>query len=95
MDLEVICTPLALEADQNAAAEAFETIANAPGTSLLTHPDLPFTIGIIDDVVIVVGFDDGTNQPVVAATTDDPDAREWAEQLYQGYAREADPLDAL
>jgi len=30
MDLEVICTPLALEADQNAAAEAFETIATAP-----------------------------------------------------------------
>ena len=93
MDLEVICTPLALEADQNAAAEAFETIATASGTSLLTHPGLPFTMGIIDDVVIIAGFDQNTSLPVVALTTTDPDAREWAETLYQRYKREADTFD--
>jgi len=92
-DFEAICTPLALEADQNASEEAFETIANAEAPSLYTHPDLPFTMGIIDDVVIIGGFDDETALPVASLTTENPDAREWARNLYRRFKRDAEELD--
>ncbi|WP_256298126.1 helix-turn-helix transcriptional regulator [Haloarchaeobius salinus] len=93
VDFESICTPLALEADQNASEEAFDTIASAEAPSLYTHPGLPFTMGIIDDVVIVGGFDSETSLPVASVVTDDPDAREWAAELYRKYRRDAEPLD--
>ncbi|MFC6976655.1 hypothetical protein ACFQL1_21290 [Halomicroarcula sp. GCM10025709] len=93
VDFEAICTPLALEADQNASQEAFDTIANAEAPSLYTHPGLPFTMGIIDEVVIVGGFDDETALPVASITTDNPEARQWAGDLYRRYRDAADPLD--
>jgi len=91
-EFEVICTPLALEADRNAAAEAFGTIVTAEGPSLYTHSDLPFTMATVDETVLVSGFDDETALPVASVATDDPDAREWAEDLYRRYRNEADPL---
>ncbi|WP_231608272.1 MULTISPECIES: helix-turn-helix transcriptional regulator [Haloferax] len=93
VDFEAICTPLALEADRNASKNAFDTIASADAPDLYTHPGLPFTMGIIDDVVIVGGFDDETSLPVASVTTDDPEAREWAVDLYRRYKRDAVPLD--
>ncbi|WP_415383344.1 helix-turn-helix transcriptional regulator [Halosimplex sp. TS25] len=93
VDFEAICTPLALEADRNASEEAFETIASAEGPSLYVNPDLPFTMGIIDEVVVVAAFDEETNLPVASVTTDDPDARAWAETLYRRYKRDSESLD--
>lgn len=95
VDFEAVCTPMALEADQNTSKGAFDTIVTAEATSLYTHPGLPFTMGIIDEVVIILGFDAETTLPVVSVTTSDSDAREWAEKLYRRYKREADPLDAM
>ena len=92
VDFEAICTPLALQADQNASEEAFETIATAEGPSLYTHPGLPFTMGIIDDEVIIAGFDAETSLPIASITTDNPEAREWADELYHRYKRESTPL---
>jgi len=94
VDFEAICTPLALEADQNASEEAFDTIAGAEGPSLYTNPDLPFTMGLIDELVIIGGFDAETALPTASVTTDDPDAREWATDLYHRYKRDAEHLDA-
>ncbi|MFC7228016.1 DUF1724 domain-containing protein [Salinirubellus salinus] len=93
VDFEAICTPLALQADQNASEEAFETIANADAPALYTHPALPFTMGIIDDVVIIGGFDDETSLPVASLTTENPEARRWAEDLYRRCKRDAEELD--
>lgn len=93
VDFEAICTPLALQADQNASEEAFETIANAEAPSLYTHPALPFTMGVIDDVVIIGGFDDETSLPMASLTTENPEAREWAKDLYRGFKRDAKKLD--
>jgi predicted transcriptional regulator len=92
VDFEAICTPLALQADQNASEEAFETIANAEAPSLYTHSALPFTMGIIDDVVIIGGFDSDTSLPVASLTTENPEAREWATDLYRRYRRDAEEL---
>ena len=92
VDFEAICTPLALQADQNASEEAFETIANADAPSLYTHSELPFTMGVIDDVVIIGGFDDETSLPVASLTTENPEAREWATDLYRRFKSEAEEL---
>jgi len=93
VDFEAVCTPLALQADQNASKEAFETIATAEGPSLYTHPDLPFTMGIIDESVIIIGFDTETTLPVASITTDRPEALLWAKQLYSQYKRESTGLE--
>lgn len=90
VDFEAICSPLALQADKNASQEAFETIAGADSLSLYTHPAPPFTMGIIDDVVIIIAFDEDTSLPVASITTTNPLAREWAEDLYRRYRRDAD-----
>lgn len=95
VDFEAICTPMALEADRNTSMGAFEAIVTAETTSLYTHSGLPFTMGIIDEVVTIAGFDTETSLPVASITTSDPDAREWAELLYRRYKREADPLEAM
>jgi len=50
-------------------------------------------MGIIDDVLIIAGFDQNTSLPAVALTTTDPDAREWADELYRRYKAEADAVD--
>jgi predicted transcriptional regulator len=52
-------------------------------------------MGIIDEMVTIAGFDAETALPVASITTDDPDAREWAEELYRRYKREAEPLGAV
>jgi predicted transcriptional regulator len=93
VDFEAICSPLALQADKNASQEAFETIADADSLSLYTHPAPPFTMGIIDDVVIIIAFDEDTSLPVASITTTNPLAREWAEDLYRRYRRDADTRD--
>jgi len=93
VDFEAICTPLALQADQNASEEAFETIASADAPSLYTHSELPFTMGIIDDVVIIGGFDSDTSLPVASLTTENLEAREWATDLYRRFKRDAEELD--
>lgn len=95
IDFEVIFTPLALEADRNGSEKAFRRIAAAETTLLYTHDGVPFTMGIIDETVIVGGFDADTSLPVASVTTDDPEARAWAESLYRRYRREADTLDSL
>lgn len=92
---EVICTPQAFEADQTGNSASADAIASAESAALYSHPGVPFSMAIVDEVVLLVGFDDGTALPVVAATTDDADARQWAEDLYRRYRREAEPLDDL
>jgi len=93
VNFEAICTPLALQADQNASEEAFETIANAGAPSLYTHPALPFTMGIMDDVVIIGGFDDETSLPMASLKTENPGARRWANDLYRRFKRDAEELN--
>jgi len=94
-DFEVICTPQAFAADQSGDSESANAIVTAASTSLYTHPEVPFSMAIVDETVLVVGFDAETSLPVAAAATDDADAREWAEDLYRRYKREGEPLNAL
>ncbi|MEY7850561.1 helix-turn-helix transcriptional regulator [Natrarchaeobius sp. A-rgal3] len=97
-EMELVCTPLALQADRNATDEAFETVVGADGSAIYTHSDLPFTMSIFDDdVLVLVGFDDGTVYPAVTAATDDPEALAWADGLFRRYKSEAtafEPLEA-
>ncbi|ELZ11633.1 hypothetical protein C479_07211 [Halovivax asiaticus JCM 14624] len=94
IDMEVICTPLALRADRNANEEAFESIAGGDAATLYTHPGLPFTMSLFDGTVILSGFDEETTLPVVTAATDDRAALAWAEGLYHRYRQEATAVTA-
>lgn len=55
--------------------------------------DLPFTLQIVDETVVVVGLDDETGLPAVCAVTERAETRDWAEALYRRYRRGAEPVD--
>lgn len=55
------------------------------------HDDVPFSIALFDERVGVGGHgDDGKLE--VFADTDDEDAYEWGEGIYERYRRESDPM---
>ena len=94
-DIDVVYTPVALEAHANATAEAFETILTAENVTISTHRDLEFSVGIFDDVVMIAGCDSTTALPVVTVATDTDSARAWANNLFLQYRRESDPVASL
>jgi predicted transcriptional regulator len=77
-----------LTADRLAAAKRRLGECNA-----FIGDDLPFTLQIYDETVVVVGLDDDTGLPVVCAVTDRVDTRDWAMALYRRYRRAAEPVD--
>lgn len=61
--------------------------------TILTNDDLPCACAIFDDRVGLAGYDRETGIMRVAIDTDAPEARRWAEALYESYRRDARPLD--
>jgi len=94
-DIDVVYTPVALQAHANATTEAFETILAAGNVTISTHPDLEFSLGIFDDTVMIAGCDPATALPVVTVATDRDDAQAWADGLFLQYRRESEPVRSL
>lgn len=55
--------------------------------------DLPFSLQIYDETVVVVGLDGETGVPAACAVTEFPAARDWAMALYHRHRRESEPLE--
>jgi predicted transcriptional regulator len=75
-------------ADQLAAAKRRLGECNA-----FVGDDLPFTLQVVDETVVVVGLDDETGLPAVCAVTERAETRDWAMALYRRYRRNAEPVD--
>lgn len=56
--------------------------------------DVPLTLQVYDETVVVVGLDEKTGVPAVCAATDRAAARDWALTLFRQCWREAEPLEA-
>lgn len=59
------------------------------------HDDIPFGMAIYDEHLDVRVYDETTGTPTLYVDTDDPDALDWAEQVYAEYYEEADPATTL
>ena len=57
------------------------------------HEDLPpYGISLFDDRIAISGYNPDTGTVRALVDTDTPEAREWAESIYDSYRRDARPL---
>lgn len=93
MGCEIIC-PAALTEEVLALypEQAPKAIESSNLTLLTTDDDPPCALSIFDDCVGLGSFDPETGILRVGIDTDAPEARWWAEELYESYRREARPL---
>lgn len=59
------------------------------------HDDIPFGMALYDDHLDVRVYDEETGTPTLYADTDDPDALDWAESVYEEYYEESEPATSL
>jgi len=61
----------------------------------LVHDGITFGMGIYDDHLDFRAYDEETGTPVLYVDTDDPDAIEWARDVYDRFAEAARPATEL
>ena len=60
---------------------------------LFTSESLPFGLALFDDRIAIGAYDGETGMLTVFADTDDAEAIEWGERLYEYYLEAADPFE--
>lgn len=65
-----------------------ETLETGDLTVWLREELPPWGVGILDDRIVISGYDPDSVSVRVVIDTDDPDAREWAESTYESHRRE-------
>lgn len=93
MEWELICPSDLIEATLTVRPEQTSAAIESGNLTLLSiDDDLPCACAIFDDRVALGGFDRETGIIRVIIDTDAPEARRWAEELYNSYRRDARPL---
>jgi predicted transcriptional regulator len=92
-DVEIIYPRAVLEeillSNAGAARDAMDRGTLTP----MVHEELPCGLYVLDDRVVLGGYDDETGVLRVVVDTANPDAVEWADALYARYRREAEPFE--
>ena len=93
MDAEIIDPPSVITYIRSSCPEEFSETLESGNLTLQVHDDLPaFGLGLFDDRICIVGYDPESGTVRVSIDTDNPEAREWAESIYQSYRRETPTL---
>lgn len=93
MRAEVVDPPGHAQYVLTAYPEFSEELLATGNVSVRVNDDVPpYGLGIVDDRVFVCGYhpDDGTARVLV--DTESPSVREWAEEAFESYRRDARPL---
>lgn len=93
METELVWPPGLIETVLTSHPEQASAAIASGHLTVLLNDDIPCSCAIFDDRVGVAGYDHETGHMRVAIDTDAPEARRWAENLYQLYRRDARPLD--
>lgn len=93
METDIVYLPTVVEDMVEAYPGDLATAAESGQLTLSKHDDLPFGLAIFDDRIGLGGYDSETGMLRVFVDTDDPDARDWAVDLYEQYRADAVPLD--
>lgn len=89
MDAEIIDPPGVVQHIRSTCPEQFEETLASGNLTLHLHHDLPsYGVGLLADRVVVSGYDPNCGTVQVLLDTDEPDAREWAESVFETYRRE-------
>ncbi|WP_114578417.1 winged helix-turn-helix domain-containing protein [Saliphagus sp. LR7] len=97
MDVEYVYSPAVLAATVGWNSDLFEEAAARDHCTVLVHDALPDRtrcgIDIFDDRVGICCHDAETRALRAWIDTDAPEAREWAQSIFERYRREARPID--
>ncbi len=89
MQAEIIDPPRVAKYIRNTCPELFAEALASGNLTVQLHDDLPsYGVGIFDDRVAVSGYDPDSVTVRVLVDTDAPEAREWAESVYESYRRQ-------
>ena len=87
----VVPKSIALE-DMTELADLQRRVAEGEATGKwFVYEDAPFGMALYDDRVDLRAYDPETETPALLVDTDDPDALEWAEDVYERYREKAEP----
>ncbi|WP_267643230.1 helix-turn-helix transcriptional regulator [Haloarchaeobius amylolyticus] len=92
MTTDVVYLPTVVDDIVEAYPDAVRTALESGELSLSTHEELPFGLAIFDGRIGLGGYDEQTGMLTVFVDTDNPEARDWALDLYERYREEADGL---
>lgn len=89
MQATVIDPPSVVQHIRSTCPEQIAEALESGNLTLHVHHDLPsYGVGILDDSVVVSGYDPTSGTVQVLLDTDAPGAREWAESVFETYRRE-------
>lgn len=90
---EIINPPRLAKYIRSTCADLFSETLQSGDLTVRLHDDLPsFGVSILDDRIAITGYDPDSVTVRVLIDTDDADAREWAESIYDTYRRETPTL---
>lgn len=93
MRSEIIDPPNVVQYIRSTCSDQFSKTLENGDLTIRVHDDLPaYGIGIFDDRIAISGYEPTSGTVKVLVDTDAPDAREWAEAVYERYRRETPTL---
>ena len=98
MQTEIIDPPSVAKYIRSTYPELSSKTLESGNLTIRLHDDLPpFGIGIFDQRIAISGYDSDSVTVRVLVDTDAPEAREWAESIYQSYRRQTPtiPLETV
>lgn len=98
MQTEIIDPPRVARYIRSTCPELFSETLESGNLTVRLHDDLPsYGVGLFDDRIALSGYDPDSVMVRVLVDTDDSEAREWAESIYETYRRETPtvPLETI
>jgi predicted transcriptional regulator len=98
MCTEIIEPPRVVNYIRSTCPELFSETLESGNLMVWLHDDLPpYGVGIFDQRIAISGYDPDSVMVRVLVDTDAPEAREWAESVYESYRRQTPtiPLEPI
>lgn len=88
MQTEIIDPPNVIQYIRSTCPNQFSEMLESGDLTLRVHDELPtYGIGLFDNRTAITGYDPSTGMVKMLVDTDAPEAREWAESVYETYCR--------
>lgn len=89
MEAEMINPPRVAQYIRSTCADQFSDALASGNLTVRLHDDLPsYGVSLFDDRIAISGYDPDSVTVRALIDTDDPEAREWAESVYDSYRRQ-------
>lgn len=93
METDIIYLPAIVDELTTAYPDATVAAMDSGQLTLWTHEGLPFGLAIFDDCIGLGGYDPDSGLLRAFVDTDNPDARRWAQDLFDSYRETADRVE--